>query len=132
MPGSPQKAGLPRSIGREPGRRSETWYRLDEPAGPTIGFPRQANDKPEQGKQLKVHSPLGKAPGRTSSAVVGEFGSKDAPAFKVVGLYLEPANDSGDSNLDDASGNCRCQEFTCEGLFLGLRQSFKCLANPLG
>jgi hypothetical protein len=104
---------------------------MSRQAQPSV-FLAQADDKPEQGKQLEVLSPLAKARRSDQLRRGRGLGSKDAPAFKVVGLDLEPANDFGDSNLDDASGNRRCQQFTCEGLFLGLRQSFKCLANPLG
>ena len=104
---------------------------MSRQAQPSV-FLAQADDKPEQGKQLEVLSPLAKARRSDQLRRGRGLGSKDAPAFKVVGLDLEPANDSGDSNLDDASGNRRCQEFTCEGLILGLRQSFQCLANPLG
>jgi hypothetical protein len=104
---------------------------MSRQAQPAV-FLAQADDKPEQGKQLEVLSPLGKACRSDQFRRGRGLDSKDAPAVKVVGLDLEPANDSGDSNLDDASGNCWCQEFTCEDLFLGLRQSFKCLANPLG
>jgi len=114
------------AVDPEPGIGSVSWN-----SQPSVAVAR-ADDQPQQRKQLEVLSPLGKT--CSSDQFRRRRGSrpKDAPTCKVVGLYLEPANDSGDSNLDDASGNCWCQEFTCEGLFLGLRQSFKCLANPLG